>query len=66
MKQLHKEYLSEVFKNKLIKQDTFSIHSFVSWVENRDDIQKESITETFNTVIISKYSGLWLKDNLKY
>lgn len=66
MKKLHSEYLSEVFKEGLIKQDTFSIHSFIDWEENKDIKQKEFVKEVFTTLILPYKNGLWLKDENRW
>ena len=64
IKEKYQEYLKGLFKNKLIKEDSFSASSFVNWCENTKP--KPSIEKGVWVEISKNNSGLWLSEKLKY
>lgn len=38
---LYNQYTNELFKKRLIKEDSFNLNSFIFWVENNKKKQKK-------------------------
>ena len=64
IKEKYQEYLNDLFRNRLIKEDSFSASSFVNWCENTN--KKPLIEKGVWVEIAKNNSGLWLSEKFKH
>lgn len=57
----YNEYRGYVFKNNHIKEDTFTLKSFIDWIKEDKKEVKLLIPEELWFEIKSKYNGVWIK-----
>lgn len=55
------EYKDYIFKKSLIKEDTFTLKSFIDWLKEDKKEIKPLIDESLWFEIESKYNGVWIK-----